>query len=234
MACGCQDTQKKADSPKTKGGEQAQAKKEGITPVKKNSPAKSKTSGPEHAGHATGSVLFMPDLKITAPKLGTLAVHPWWRQPMTDAQIGKIIFAIAHLPVRQELLFVDSDGQLSASPDDPPTMKGDACALLEGEKDKARLLFFGAAGIPLTRPTPRAVVVSLLAQGLDAAYASEEAFRKTGKGFTSWDRFLRMADVDFDTSTPLGNQLKNGKLKQPGGAIGPPSAEPSVKQGQKK
>jgi len=138
---------------------------------------------------------FKPNSSIKAPRLGSLRSHPWWRQPMTDGKIGGIIFAISQLPIRQELLTVTSDGVYSTVDDDPFMNRGDVYAVLDGDKEATCLRFFGASVIPLKNPTPRSVVVSLLSQGLDAAYASEELHRRTGEGFAMFDRFFLMGKI---------------------------------------
>jgi hypothetical protein len=155
---------------------------------------------------------FTPDATYTSPKLGTLRTHPWWKRRLTDREIESIIFSIAQLPIRQELLFLTPSGEVERHEDNPPSAKGDVCAILF-END--RLDFYGARAAPSRFPTRRQDVISMLSQGLDADHASTELRRRTGKGFSQWEQFEGMGDIGgLNNVQPLP--------KAPGPAIGVP------------
>lgn len=127
-----------------------------------------------------------------------LTKHRWWRVPMSPSKIQIIIAAISGLQKEHEetaegvCLLLTSGGKIerlplqdSGGPGKPQCTFG----LLQGAGENAAIQF-----IPGERYHSAYLSAdeahSLLAKQLDAAYGSEQNYKKTGKGDTLIDQFL--------------------------------------------
>lgn len=205
--------------------DQTQDKKDGPISPKKSEGGPIKKSASVPIDGIQIPTYFEPNPEITAPRLGDFQTHPWWRKPMSSAQIERIIATIRQATVTNQILQLTSDGTINALCDGDGKPGPEVYAALDGERENTYLYFLPSRVFP-RRATSRATAVSLLAQGIDSAYAAEDHFRRTGKGVGTFTDFInggwRDKGEDFDTSTPLGQELKKKKPVAPGSAIGRP------------
>jgi hypothetical protein len=140
---------------------------------------------------------FLPHPGVTAPRLGTFTGHPWWRRKVTDADIAKIVAAIANLPAAGQALYLHPNGNFAMERESPSKLFDEVGCPFWG-----KLCGGGADTFILIMPEPGVVRASLaeaksmLAQGIDAAHASEEMYRKKGRGYADLDEFDRMRETN--------------------------------------
>lgn len=147
---------------------------------------------------------FVAEPGIQTPRRGTFTKHPWWKKPMTAAQLAKIEAGIGAVANTGKLMMLDSNGGFGFVQEKRSSPTLERCVvwgLIDGGENTV-ILFHPGDARPPTLGVPRREVLSLLAQGLDKAHASDEQFRKTGRGMGAWDDFLAAGDA-FKATEPL-------------------------------
>lgn len=174
--------------------EQAGAQNDPAKPLKQE-PKQKPPAVPPGPVESWSDYCFVPDSKITSPRLGSFAKHPYWRVPMTEGGIAKIVTAIRQVPIQREALCLDPVGgffTFEASPSEGPDGRNHelwSCLAGSGNNE----IYFLPSG-PRRQLASRETAFSVLAQSLDGAFKSGEMYRKTGKGFGAWDQSLELGD----------------------------------------
>jgi hypothetical protein len=170
--------------------------------------------------------------KLETGSLSRMVRHPWWRKKMSLREIETIcqaIFVLKH----NETMALLSDGRnftWRLEPTAGPIVFEDSAPLwlLQGGGDNVGIQYFSALD-SRGKPIRLTATVSQLEEALDAAYASEEKYRRTGKGDAILDQLdqLKVPEDVLKRELERLDELKRAREQERGKPLFPGMVTPS-------